>query len=93
MLPLCPFSRSRLDPAGCPGYIPFSLPTEPLWPGTHVLLPALACEHLRSEFATRGFVPVCSLPSGPPLTPEALALLRPAQSIPGTGSGVGGSVE
>jgi hypothetical protein len=96
MFPLCPFSRWRLDPSTCPGYAAFAVPTGPLWPGTHELLPADACEHLRPEQGTRGFVPVCTLPEGLPLSPEALALLRqpaPGQSIPGTGSGLGGSVE
>ena len=83
--PLCPFSRGRLDPSRCPGYEPFPVSTAPLWPGTHELLPALACGHLRPDQG----------PTGLPLTAEALALLRraPGQSIPGTGSGLGGSVE
>jgi hypothetical protein len=96
LFPLCPFSRRRLDASRCPGYEPFPVSTAPLWPGTHELLPALACGNLRGELGLRGFVPVCSLPEGLPLTPEALALLRPSppgQSSPGTGSGVGGSVE
>ena len=93
--PLCPFSRGRLDPSRCPGYEPFQVSTAPLWPGTHELLPALACGHLRPDQGIRGFVPACGLPTGLPLTAEDLALLRraPGQSIPGTGSGLGGSVE
>ena len=85
--PLCPFSRGRLDPSRCPGYEPLPVSTAPLWPGTH--------GHLRPDQGLRGFVPACGLPTGLPLTAEALALLRraPGQSIPGTGSGLGGSVE
>jgi hypothetical protein len=96
LFPLCPFSRGRLDASTCPGYAALALPTAPLWPGIHELLPAFACGNLRSEQGIRGFVPVCSLPAGLPVTAEALALLRPSprgQSSPGTGKGVGGSVE
>ena len=94
LFPLCPFSRYRLDPTRCPGYEPDPVPTSPLWRGAHELLPTLACRHLRTDQGLRGWVPACGLPSGLPLTEEALALLRaPGQPMPGTGSGFGGSVE
>jgi hypothetical protein len=95
VFPLCPFSRSRIDATMCPGYAPRPLSTAPLWPASHELLPAEACDHLRSEQRTRGYVPTCGRPTGLPLTQAAFAELRRAgrQSMPGTGSGVGGSVE
>jgi hypothetical protein len=90
VFPLCPFSRSRIDATMCPGYERRPLSTAPLWPASHELLPAEACDHLRSEQRTRGYGPTCGRPSGLPVTE-----LRRAggQSMPGTGSGVGGSVE
>jgi hypothetical protein len=95
ILPLCPFSRSRIDPTRCPGYEPRPLSTAPLWPATAELLPAEACDHLRSEQRARGYVPTCGRASGLPLTEAAFSELRRAarQSTPGTGNGVGGSVE
>jgi hypothetical protein len=95
MLPLCPFNRARIDATRCPGYDPMPLPTAPLWPALHELLPASACVHLRTEQRVRGYVPTCSRPTGPPLSDTDFAELRRLvrQSIPGTGSGVGGSVE